>query len=664
MKRSQLAFAVMVALPSTVVVAAPPRYAIDQNATPGAWVTGTFRHNVQDCASQPCYGYYHTDFPSMNDAGVIVGRVPGASAAIPSMPILQAKPAGWDGGQAVVWENGIAKQLVWPLVYKSTNPADYWVSSTGQRIYEERGCRDTNYDGVADNALCGSRGLGINNKGLIVGVAHAWGTAAGSYWETGYLWGANAWGNGPLRSPLWTNATTHTRNAGFCISLDQQNATGINEAGNVVGTAIATGGSVYDAQRHGHYGFANRDCGVIGAKNQLSTAHAINDSNVITGTAMLSPGSSTSQAYTWQNGAFTGWAPGLSGGDFSEGYDINNNGLVVGRARTSAGQERAFSWQSPSGAFTNLGTLGGTWSVARSVNNAGHIVGISTDASGENRGFIYQAGIMYDLNSYLSSPPSGWSIVDAYTITNNDEILVRATNPSTGGNAYWVLKPNGRDQGGTISSARLISPNAKLSAQIGTAGDNDVFKIVLPADGVLVVDTTGATNTYCQLLNSSGTALESNDNISSSNLNCRVGRYLAAGTYYGKIRHSSSTGTGNYTFNAAFAPDDGDNIDEARVIAVPSTTGASIAASGDIDYFTIYAAADKALTVKTTWPTADTPDMYCALFSTNGTQLAANDNYGTSTNCQINYTITPGIYHVLVRHSNSSGTGRYALVTQ
>jgi probable HAF family extracellular repeat protein len=90
---------------------------------------------------------------------------------------------------------------------------------------------------------------------------------------------------------------------------------------------------------------------------------------------------------------------GTLGGDFSRAVAINDDGQVVGDARTAGGARPAFSW-TQTGGMVDLGTLGGDSSFATEINDSKQIVGTSTTESGATHAFFWtQAGGMIDLGT-------------------------------------------------------------------------------------------------------------------------------------------------------------------------------------------------------------------------------------------------------------------------
>jgi len=108
---------------------------------------------------------------------------------------------------------------------------------------------------------------------------------------------------------------------------------------------------------------------------------------------------------------------GTLGGTWSEVWDINSSGHIVGFSETEDGSVRAFLYRD--GAMIDLGTLGGENSMAYGINDDDEVVGSSqTEASGEEyHAFLWRDGTMIDL-----TPEYEWSSV-ATDINNNGWII-------------------------------------------------------------------------------------------------------------------------------------------------------------------------------------------------------------------------------------------------
>jgi len=104
--------------------------------------------------------------------------------------------------------------------------------------------------------------------------------------------------------------------------------------------------------------------------------------------------------------------------------------------------------------------------------------------------------------------------------------------------------PPADDYGNNMGSAALMNPDTIVFGAINYAGDEDFFRLVCPP-GTLTAYTTGTTDTYGYLLDASGSVLTYNDDNPYPNF--RFSYDVPGGTYYIRVRHYSSTGTGGYT---------------------------------------------------------------------------------------------------------------------
>lgn len=259
--------------------------------------------------------------------------------------------------------------------------------------------------------LPGSEGLGINNRGDIVG----------RHGDAAFLYANGALVDLPVPgSRSW--------------------ATGINDAGQVAGSQA--GYSRIDSQQ----GFVYSDGAVTVIETGLNHenqayAYAINGAGVVAGTAITSAGDAWAdpprQAFTYADGALRIY--GTLGGSISEAEDINDAGMLAGWS--SDAQETgnlAFLYNAQDG-MVDLGSLGGTLSRAHGLNNLGWVVGQSDvgGASGfDFHAFLYHGGGMADLNALLELPAGwqqdGWQLVSARDVNDAGQILAEACQATSG----------------------------------------------------------------------------------------------------------------------------------------------------------------------------------------------------------------------------------------
>ncbi|MCB4759206.1 MAG: fibrobacter succinogenes major paralogous domain-containing protein, partial [Sulfurovum sp.] len=216
------------------------------------------------------------------------------------------------------------------------------------------------------------------------------------------------------------------------------------------------------------------------------------------------------------------------------------------------------------------------------------------------------------------------------------------------------------DHGNLMDTATPIKLNNQTSGRINKAGDVDWFKIVISGTGILVVETTGTTDTEGFLYDAGGREIAFNDNISSSDNNFQISKFVTTGTYYVKVKHHTASSTGDYSLVSHLIADDYTNSrDDAGTISLASTTQGRINRAGDADWFKIVIPRTGTLVAKTVGLT----DTKGSLYDASGTQIALDDNGGSGQNFKISKSITAaGTYYVKVKHSSVSSTGRYRLI--
>jgi probable HAF family extracellular repeat protein len=251
--------------------------------------------------------------------------------------------------------------------------------------------------------LPGSTGLGINQRGDIVGMYHN---------------EAFVFASGVL--------TTIATRGGHSW------ATAINDSGTMAGTAadyFLDGPTTGFHASGGAITYVNDGFPFAGGEDAAS---AVNNSGTIVGT--VHTGSDEQwfdrerQAYTWRDRAMRTW--GTLGGAISEGLDINDAGALAGWSTNADGSTELAFLATDAGGMVDLGTLGGSSSRARGLNNLGWVVGLSALGGAgdfDYHAFLYREHGMADLNALLD-PLGDWRLVSAVDVNDAGQILAQACN--------------------------------------------------------------------------------------------------------------------------------------------------------------------------------------------------------------------------------------------
>lgn len=199
---------------------------------------------------------------------------------------------------------------------------------------------------------------------------------------------------------------------------------GVNARGQVAGTWVDAAG-----ENHAFLysdGVA-RDIGDLSGSPGGGSARAtgINAAGEVVGSSFL-PGFTAFHAFLYRDGTLRDL--GTLGGPSSAAAAINDAGQVAGTSFIDADIEHAFLYSE--GVMRDLGSLGGAVTEARGLNQAGMVVGFSTYAGDVpgidfSSAFLYRDGALRDLN-LLVERPGVWTLLDAVGINDAGQIAAYA----------------------------------------------------------------------------------------------------------------------------------------------------------------------------------------------------------------------------------------------
>jgi probable HAF family extracellular repeat protein len=257
--------------------------------------------------------------------------------------------------------------------------------------------------GVPSGAF--SMAYGINESGQVAGISgdHAviWENGTATILGLGYATDINDFGQvvgGHNGAVLWENGIMTNLGA---PGGERSWSSGINNLGQISIYSSTT--DEVSAPYHAY--MWDPVIGIIDLDTTgYSYAYDINDNGIVVGRFY----STVDYPAFWQKGVMT--QIGTSSG---QAHAINNLNQVVG-----VYVEHAFLWDE--GSITNLGTLGADISEPWAINDTGQVVGKLYYQ--DEHAFLWQDGKMYDLNELVDTS-SDYILTSAYDINNKGQIV-------------------------------------------------------------------------------------------------------------------------------------------------------------------------------------------------------------------------------------------------
>ncbi len=271
------------------------------------------------------------------------------------------------------------------------------------------GVRDFDYDGGSSPNMRSSA-LAVNTAGCAVGWTQAFDAA-------------------PIYLALWKAADSCPFNDTlFLYSLGGSNTAGrgINDDNLVVGYSETAADEPHAFSLAFGTTTTLTDLGVLPGGSR-SAAMAVNADGVAVGYSSSSE--AIERATRWDDGSPTdlGAFPGASA--TTKSYALAANDLVspqiVGWSYGSLAGGNPHAFILKDGTMTDLGTLtGGDWSEAFDVNDDGDVVGWARTADSYMHAVLWVDGVITDLNT-VTGIPAGWVLAEARGINNGGQIVGR-----------------------------------------------------------------------------------------------------------------------------------------------------------------------------------------------------------------------------------------------
>ena len=197
-----------------------------------------------------------------------------------------------------------------------------------------------------------------------------------------------------------------------------------------------------------------------------------------------------------------------------------------------------------------------------------------------------------------------------------------------------------------------------IERTIHSAGDEDFFLLAPETDGMLVVETSGNTDTCLELYEAdSGIKIADNDD-GGSGVNARIRRSVrAGGRYIAKVRGYRGE-TGAYGFHAYMreevpaAPDEYEedgSFDAAKELRPGTPQRHTFHSGDDLDYIRFQIAVDGRYTIRAKGVNSNRLDTYIELFTAGGDSIAEDDDGGEHLDSRITRDLGAGTYYLMIK---------------
>lgn len=228
-------------------------------------------------------------------------------------------------------------------------------------------------------------------------------------------------------------------------------------------------------------------------------------------------------------------------------------------------------------------------------------------------------------------------------------VRVRAVSGTVTGSYRISASYRSNDIRATVVPLEL-DPNSYKQGTIAAGGEY-WYSVQPAADGIIMVETTGRTDTYMHAYNADFVEVSANDDGGYGSNAQIILNARARQTYYFMVKGNSSATTGFYRISASVYA-----IDITALQFGASVSG-NISSTGEY-WYSARSTAAGIITVETTGRT----DTFVHAYNADFVELATNDDDGEGSNAKIMLTVSANqMCYFKVRGSTSSTTGSYSI---
>lgn len=213
----------------------------------------------------------------------------------------------------------------------------------------------------------------------------------------------------------------------------------------------------------------------------------------------------------------------------------------------------------------------------------------------------------------------------------------------------------------TIEKATPINLNEDVEDALNEAGDVDYWQFELTKRGSVTIATMGDTDTFGELLNSTGFK-HTEDDDSGTKLNFQIDRVLEAGIYHVRVSGFEDE-TGPYTLRITAEAEGGvgsdrddDTMNRATRLRLGVTVEDRVDEPGDLDWWQFVVPSQGVVEAATSGDT----DTHGSLIDESGGRIAQDADSGAGSNFRIESAVEAGTYFIRVSGSLGS-VGAYSL---